>query len=431
MNSALFSSLSSQRMAQLIRGSQKRVCYAAPGIQDEPAAALVALKAQLFPISITVSLDFDERTLRMGYGSLTAVETLRSAGIEPAHSPGFRSAVLIVDDTGWVFTPSALYLEAEPQSDETPNAIRLTSGQVKEILLRLCPEARKEALATASSPEEVAQIKAIPLEVSEQPLGNLHFEQVKQAIKTAPPVKFDVVRQVRVFEPYLQYVEVKLTGAAIQKHKVALPKTLQQLGAGKELKDRLRTTFDLIEKGSALSSKEIDDKVNELRKTFTPSLGERLGRVMLKHRRPLFDERVETLKAELTTFQAKVKKELQAKLDESRDLVAGYFLPLALKNPPDLLLSRVSGLNEATAKRWLERELDHAFPKADDLIKEMKLEVQFKDVTWETLNDKDFAQAIRKAFEDVDWDKPFHDFRAAGEHAAPQKGNTNEDDANE
>jgi len=412
----LFSALSSRRIAQLIRRCSKRVCYAAPGIQDEPAAALVALKAQLLPVSITVSLDFDERTLRMGYGSLAAVESLRNVGIKPSNSPGFRSAVLIVDDTGWVFTPSALYLEAESQSDETPNAIRLTSEQVKEILLRLCPDARKEALAAAASPEETAKIKAIPLEVSEQPLGNLHFEQVKQAINTAPPVKFDVVRQVRVFEPYLQYVEVKLTGAAIQKNKVALPKTLQQLGAGDELKERLRTTFDLIEKGSALSSKEVDDKVNELRKTFTPSLGERLGRVMLKHRRPLFDQRVDTLKTELADFQAKVKKDLQAKLNESRDLVVAYFLKIVLQNPPDILLARISELNEGTARRWLERELSDAFPMADDLIKEMKLEVQFKDVTWETLNDADFAQAIRKAFEDVDWDRPFRDFRAAGEH---------------
>jgi len=120
MISTLFTSLSSRRIAQLIRGSQRRVCFAAPGIQDEPAAALVALKAQLSNISITVSLDFYERTLRMGYGSLTAVETLRSAGIKPAHSPGFRSAVLIVDDTGWVFTPSALYLEKAIETSECP-----------------------------------------------------------------------------------------------------------------------------------------------------------------------------------------------------------------------------------------------------------------------------------------------------------------------
>lgn len=414
-STGILTALSSRSIAAWVQQTKCRVVYAAPGIHPEPAEALAELASRLPTASITISIDFDERTLRMGYGTLAAVEKLRQAGIEPTHSSGFRSAVLIVDDTGWVFTPTALYLEAEPQSDETPNAIRLTAGQVKDLLLRLCPAAREEAIANAESPLDAERIAAIPLEISELPLGDFHFAEVKRAIETAPPVKFDVVRQVRVFEPYLQYVEIKLTGAAIQKHKVAIPKSLQQLGTSKELKDRLRTTFDLIEKGSALSSKDIDDKVGELRKVFTPSLGERLGRVMLKNARPLFDKRLEELKAELVTFQEKVKQELQTKLDESRDLVVEYFLPIALVKPPDALVARVNPVNEVTVKRWLERELEKAFPSAEKMIQEMRLEAQFKDVTWETLNDPDFGTALRKAFEDVDWDKPFHDYKAAGE----------------
>ena len=37
-------------------------------------------------------------------------------------------------------------------------------------------------------------------------------------IEEAPPVRFDLARQVRVFEPYLQYVELSLSGASIQRH---------------------------------------------------------------------------------------------------------------------------------------------------------------------------------------------------------------------
>src|SRR6476469_1887205 len=116
----VFSALSSGRIAKLIRGATTRVVYAGPGIQDGPAAALVDLTHGRFSPYLTVSLDFDERTLRMGYGSLNAVELLRRAGIHVTHSPGFRSGVLIVDYRGWVFTPIAHYLEEEPQSDETP-----------------------------------------------------------------------------------------------------------------------------------------------------------------------------------------------------------------------------------------------------------------------------------------------------------------------
>jgi hypothetical protein len=38
--------------------------------------------------------------------------------------------MLIIDEAGWVFTPTALYLEPEPHSEETPNAIRLTQEQI-------------------------------------------------------------------------------------------------------------------------------------------------------------------------------------------------------------------------------------------------------------------------------------------------------------
>ncbi len=411
----ILSALSSRSIAAWIRNAKHRVVYTAPGIHPQPAAAMAELASRLPLSSITISLDFDEHTLRMGYGTLEAVEALSKAGITPTHSPGFRSGILIVDDRGWIFTPTALYLEAEPQSDETPNAVELSPAQVKALAIRLSPAAQREAIEQAESPAEAQAIARLTIELGVDAVAPSHMVAVKEAITTAPPVKFDVVRQVRVFEPYLQYVSIKLTGAAIQKHKVAIPASLQQLGASNELRDRLRTTFDLIEKGSDFSSKDIDDQVGELRKIFTPSLGERLGRVMLKNARPLFDKRLKELKAELVTFQEKIKKDLQAKLDESRDLVVSYFLPIAVAKPPDALIARVNPVNEETVKRWLERELEKAFPKAEKLVREMRLDAQFKDVTWETLNDPDFGEALRKAFEDVDWDKPFHDYKAAGE----------------
>ena len=85
------------------------------------------------------------------------------------------------------------------------------------------------------------------------------------------------MRQVRVFEPYLQYVELRLTGAAIQRRRVVIPKAIQNLGADEGLQSRLKTTFDLIERTGALSSKKIEGELNEIRKN--PSLGKDHGHV--------------------------------------------------------------------------------------------------------------------------------------------------------
>lgn len=404
-------------MAACIARAKQRVCYAAPGIHEEAATALAAIKASQPGITIMVSLDFDERTLRMGYGSLPAVEKLRDAGIEPMHSPGFRSAVLIVDNDGWVFTPTALYLETEPQSDETPNAIRLTEEQVQRILVRICPAARKEAIAAAKTPEEAAKLESITLEVGALPLGEEQFAQVKQSIETAPPVKFDVVRQVRVFEPYLQYVELSLTGAAVQRHRVRIPKELQNLGASKDLEGKLKTTFDLIEKGSSMSSKALEDDLNEIRKNFTPSLGKDHGRVVLKSAKPHLMKRITELREKLEAHQKRVESELQSKLDESRNQVANYYLPLAKANPPDALLGSLlnPSADDAAIRSWIEEVLGKVFPSAKDLIHKMVLEDRYKDVTFETLNRPDFLESVKAAFPRIDWDKPFNDFKAAGE----------------
>ncbi len=72
MTPPLFTALSARRMSGLIRAARQRVCYAAPGLHEETAAALAALKSTSSSIPITVSLDFDERTLRYAY--LEAVE---------------------------------------------------------------------------------------------------------------------------------------------------------------------------------------------------------------------------------------------------------------------------------------------------------------------------------------------------------------------
>ena len=416
----LFVALSSRRIAELIAQADRHVCYAAPGIQDEVALALVELRQKSPSVSLTVNLDFNEKTLRMGYGTLSAVEMLRKSVIEAVHFAGFRSSVLIVDQNGWVFTPTALYLESEPHSDETPNALRLSTTQVRELLIRLSPPAREEAIKDAPTQEEAQRIAATPLDVSTQPIEVAHFNEVKQAIELAPPVSFDVARQVHVFEPYLQYVELSLTGAAIQRHRVRIPKSIQHLGSSADLEGRLQTTFDLIEKSGDLSSKSLETDLNEVRKNFTPSLGKDQGRVVLKNAKPKLLERIEELREKLTKHQAKISAELQKYLDTSRNQVVDYYLPIAGKSPPDAVIgqSLAGKPSDDQIRDWLVEELDRVFPTAEKLAGNMTLEIRFKDVTFETLNRADFFEAVKEAYPRVDWEKAYNDFKAAGETKA-------------
>lgn len=418
----ILTALSSRSITASVRQAKRRVVYAAPGIQSEPARALAGLASAIPLPAITISLDFDEHTLRMGYGDLQAVEILAAAGITPTHSPGLRSGILIVDDRGWVFTPTALYLEAEPQSDETPNAVELASAQVEELAVRLSPAAQKAAIETARRSEEAQEIAQLPLELGISAVAPAHLATVKAAIEIAPPVKFDVVRQVRVFEPYLQYVELSLTGAAIQRHRVRIPKELQNLGTSKDLEGKLKTTFDLIEKGSSMSSKGLEDELNEIRKNFTPSLGKDHGRVVLKSAKPHLVKRVTELRNKLEAHRVKVEAELQARLDDSKKQIVDYYLPLVKANPPDALLGSLfnPGVDEAASRSWIEDVISNVFPTAKDLIQEMVLEERYKDVTFETLNHTDFLESVQQAFPRINWDKAYNEFKAAGESGPPR-----------
>ena len=417
MVSSVFCALSSKRIAAHLGAAVHRVVFAAPGIQIKPAQALVALAGRCPSVALTVALDFDEYTIRMGYGSLEAVRAIRDAGIATTHLPGFRSGILIVDFRGWIFTPVPHYLEQEPQSDETPNAIELSTDQVDAFALRFCPSTRDRAMIAESNSEKALAIARLPQELGINEVSESHFKEIEKAIQTAPPVKFDVVRQVRVFEPYLQYVELKLSGAAIQKHKVGIPPAIQKLGSSRDLEGRLRATFDLIEKRSALSSKALEEDLNEIRKNFTPSLGKHHGRVMLKSAKSLLEARIAELRAKLEQHQETVRGTLQETLVESLAQVVEYYLPLARSSSPDALVGQsVSGeITDADIRRWLERRLANAFPKADELIQRMTLEVTFKDVTFETLSGPDFLELVKVAFPDVDWDRAYDEFRAAGE----------------
>jgi len=405
-------------MAKLIGAARARICYVAPGVQDAVAAAICSAIVSNPKLRISVSIDFNEAVFRMGYGSLTAVKRLKESGIEVVNSPGLRAAVLIVDDAGWVFTPTALYLELEPHSEETPNAIRLMRSQIDEIVLRISPKEKAAAIAEAPTQQVRETVESVVPEIGSELLSQAELDIVNGRLEQAPPVKFDVVRQVRVFEPYLQYVDVSLRGAAIQRQRIRIPNALLRLGSSQDLEGRLRTTFDLIERNSEVSSKRLEKDLYQLRSDLTLALG-RFGRVMLKNARKRFDERIEEFRARLELHQKTVKSEIENKLKASREQVVEYYLPAAKAKPPDELVGRSlsANLSDEVLRQWITKKLDQVFPSAEKVVSKMDLDVSFKDVTFETLNDPEFIKGLKEGYPEIDWDKPYSDFRAMGEES--------------
>ncbi|MDA8746441.1 hypothetical protein N9N28_17595, partial [Rubripirellula amarantea] len=203
-----------------------------------------------------------------------------------------------------------------------------------------------DAAFDAITPKKPKASKIIPeLAVSEVEVGSVSvsldvMQRTEQCLELAPPIPFDVARQVRVFEPYVQYVEVNLKGCHIERRTVELPKTIQGLDPEADLSSRLHTKFDLIEKSSNVSSKDMEDEVKKLRKLTQP-LGKPWGRVILRNSRQRFDARVEELRKKLEVHKATVEKELNGVLAESRARLIEHFFELVKRSPPDELMSQI------------------------------------------------------------------------------------------
>lgn len=415
MQESFFVQLNAEKMAELINNATSSVCYAAPGIQSKPAQALIALGEKIGIELITVFLDVDEKVIRMGYGELSAVNELRQAGIRVQHISGLRNGLLVVDGTGYSYTPTALLLENDSSSSVVLNAMRLTSAQVSEALTHLSPASKAIALAQATTPEEKEFIQATASEILPEPVVSGKISDIELRLKSAPPTKFDVARQVRVFQPYFQYVELRLTGAAIQKHKLNIPESIQNTGDDKELQGRLKTTFDLIDKNANISSKSLDDELRDIRNQLTRSLGQQHGRIIVKTAKPRLQERLAELEIKIQEHQEIVRKELDAVLEKSKQMIVSYFLPTIIENPPDALIGIFGQPTDEQAQIWLENSLAKSFPDPEKLIKNIRLEVSYKDVTYETLNKEDFLDSIQKAYPELDWNKAYDEFIAAGE----------------
>lgn len=415
--SQTFIAFSSAKMAELIKEARQRVVVVSPSFHLDVGKELCSAADRLGTDKVEVAIDLDEKTFRLGYGQIEAVNLVKEHGINVRHHAGLRMGLMLCDDSAWAFSPVALYIEAEPNNSNTPNAIVLSATEAHRLLVRTSEPARKEVLLTASDPKVIEDARSATVEVSQFSVNETKIEQVKKNLEEAPPVKFDISRQVQVFQPYIQYVKISLENCSIQRRTINLPNSLMGLGREEELRERLATTFRLIEKNSTVSSKKLDSEVNEIRRIYTRSLGK--DRVMLKVKRKAFDEEVNRIKTLVDQHRKNVENNLNAELNKTRKQLEEYLLPIIIQRPPRELLAEIQGdaPTKQQALSWLSDELHGVIPTAEDLIEDMGLVCDFKDVTYETLNDPEFSAAIRKAFPRVDWDKPFNEFTAAKEQA--------------
>lgn len=383
---SLFTVLTHARICELVNNAKHRVIFAAPGLSEDISASIIQAISRLGDGKVQVVVDVSPQVARLGYGSNSAIERLKNAGVTIRHQSGIRIGILICDDTGWSFASFPALVEEYPTSDnEAYNAIALTSAQVMAL--------RSELPHIRDSNEN--DVTCYPT-VGSDPIDEEHFNQVKNALKIAPPQPFDLMRRTQVYAALIQFVELKFEGFNIQSRRIQLPKSLPLIASqDRALKERVTTSLkvlDKIEKPKALA--EVTKSLEELRDAYLISTGQ-AGRIILKSKVADFEKELAKIGKTLKDCKKSLTEDLQKALNNVVNEIVPDLIRAVLADPP----SRFRGLfplTEDYAEVFVKEELNKAFPSAEELVEHMKIHKFYKDVTYETLKNEEFKKKVLK-----------------------------------
>lgn len=414
MNHPVFLHLTSQQISEVIHSAKQRVLYCAPGLQQPVAAALVNARRNLGREHVRVVLDVNDATARMGYGEFDAVTLLMESTVDVRLEQGLRTCVLIADDVGYAFFTPPMLVEIQDDRHVGINAMSLMPEQIDCVVSAIVLQPVVESAKPDSTTEPVLAAVSVPL-IGKEPLAVQTVEQVRKALDANPPQKFDLARKVNVFNSMVEFMELKLKGLKIAQHTARLPADLLPLFSDKETADRFIASFRLIDGDSVLTNdtKKIINQVKAVRDKYLRSIGS-LGNVMLRSASDGFEGEVKCIQVEIENLQKDILERLEKEIKSSKEKLVESLLPNIRNNPPQELTCqrRASDLTDDVLRRYLDDKLQRAFPKAESLVSEMKLESQPKGVTYETLISPDFQRRVKDAFPYADWEKPFKEFEA-------------------
>lgn len=385
-----------------INAAQRKIVFVAPGVQKPVADALAKRLTNSPQMDITVILDIDPEVCRLGYGHIDGLTTLKTAcekrDMLLLHQPGIRIGLFIADDFTIVYSPTPLLIEAGAKQPDKPNAIRLETAAIPKV----------EMACTATNDDQSPEIGLDPAKTPD-------IQSVKKDLEVNPPQQFDVSRAVRIFNSRIQYVEFQFTGYKISQKQVSIPASLIGLADNRELVERWNNSFrvfgeaadfkwkrtvrdkDGVEQTETVTEKSLDTDKKKIVTDFLLVLP-RFGSVILRNHRADFDERIKEFAEKVEGFRIAVEKHLNQEMQKSRGNLAYELAKRLMVNLPTHIKKTLpDNPNLATVTERVEDELTRIFGKIEDVFVP-KVELRFKEVSYETLSDPGFIAALKKTF---------------------------------
>jgi len=382
--SQIFVMLDDSQVIALVETAQEWLVFIAPGLGIEVAIAIANRWQALGTDRVKVILDVDPEVARLGYGTLEGLELIQKAAVQMKrhvfHQAGLRIGLLIVDKSMIIFSPKPLLIEASSSPGFQPNAICM--DQISPTIL-----------GEIGWGQDGDNEKAIGL----QSVTPDQIERIKADLQENPPQKFDITRTVQVFNSRFEFVEVEVRGCSISRKTATIPSELMAFIRDKDARNNLHSSYQIVRENSELSGK----KIHQLRKQLVDSwlvLIPGFGMIVLRKNKEKLLEGIEKLKIEVGKFQKDIQEKLQEEINHNCKILVQSLLPAVLQNPPQRWRSQIgSNPSKNSIEAMLDSDLKKSFGSAEKLIQKMEVQVIFKAITYEMLNDPKFVQAIHKA----------------------------------
>ena len=396
-------------IGRLIGSATERLIVLAPAVSMDVARAIEERWVALGAERVSIILDVDPEVYRLGYGdprALSHLETVGSqvGGLLQRHG-GIRIGVIVADENALVYSPAPALIEAGPRDARAPNA----------VFLNVLPRHLERALGfgeSAHRDQTVGLDKATQHDIAE----------LQEDLRSNPPQKFDVQRQLRVFNAAFQFVELRVLGTNVARRTVRLPTRLLGM-TDEQTRDDLRMGLRLVPLTHDLSGRDLDVKRRRIEKrhlTIVPGYGYAIRRAAKEE----FLRDLETLKQEVERFKTKVAADLDNVIGQRLDQLLKAFLPRLREDPPSSWLLPASNRpeREEALSTCLTEDLREALGNARDYVPEMRVQVVFKDVTYESLQDQKFMDAARAAFSESVMPQLYQEWKAAPSEAGTEPG---------
>ena len=316
-----------EQLAAWIDGATGTIQYLGPAITQRLAHKILAAEKRTGERSHVV-IQLDDEMDRSGYGQTVGIRTLHDDGAYIQHRDGLRIAAFTAPGTGVVWSPIAervdpidrvsvngIWMEGAelhalrrwmnrmmgmqgPEESathgagsDTPHSAHLAQGSIDEEEV----SARTNQRATGESSSEAVDQRHVPAEPEAhlRTIDERTIEKVETHLKEHPPRDFKEEKQTEVYQGYVGFVEIHVTGASLSgATTLAVPKELTELGLEADLRSRLSERMRIDLSGSVdLGVSEVNKRVDAFQRNLHKANGAAAGANIQEER--LADHEVE------------------------------------------------------------------------------------------------------------------------------------------